>query len=675
MELKKKELTLEKALEKEWLLTNGIGGYSFSTILGVNTRKYHGLLVAPLTPPARRHVMLAKVDESIQIGEESYPIYTNIGKNYITKGYTYLQSFQQEYYPIFTYQVKAVKIEKAICMDYPRNTVCISYQIENKEKQDITLTIAPLVNYRDFHQVNYQHSYRLVQKNNKNKVTMLIDDHKDTPLYMYLSDGTYIPHENDMFWNMFYMEEEKRGFLAEENHAVPGRYEVCIPKGKTKDITFTFSLEENIEHLDGIEVRKAEEKRQEKILKEAKLEDNIKSGNVIKDLTLATDRFLVYRPSFRLHTIIAGYPWFLDWGRDAFISFEGLLLLTKRYDIAKEVLLTFMRDIKQGLVPNGYSGYDNRPLYNSVDASLLLFEQMQRYMDYTGDTQFVKEIAYPKLVEIIKAYQQGIDLDENNIYLDQDGLLVSGTETTQNTWMDAKYGSIPATPRNGKAVEINSMWYNALKLMEEWTSKWKSKEEAKAYEKLAKKCRKSFQQKFYCEKKKCLYDVLGDSKIRPNQLFSLSLTYPVLDPNCKEAIQMLETVKKKLVTPYGLKTLAKGESGYVDVYEGDGFQRDMSYHQGITWPWLLGIYFNALENSRKAAKTKKRQEELTKEIRELVNKVEKTYQKACYQDGVVGSINEIYDSTIPYLPRGAVAQAWSVAEVLKILIKGREIEK
>ena len=368
-----------------------------------------------------------------------------------------------------------------------------------------------------------------------------------------------------------------------------------------------------------------------------------------------------------MHTIIAGYPWFLDWGRDSLISFEGLLLKTKRYDLAKEVLLTFKHDIKKGLVPNGYSEADNTPLYNSVDASLLLFEQIAKYLKYTEDFEFVKKEFYEVLKNIVENYEKGIDLDNNNIYLDNDGLIVSGTPTTQNTWMDAKYEGIAATPRNGKAVEINALWYNALKILEELSLKFEEEKLAKEYLKKANKCKRNFKAKFYNEKRKCLYDVVGDSKIRPNQLFSTALTYPVIEPNTKIAKEMLNTTTKKLKNKYGLKTLAKGEKNYIDIYEGNSFKRDMSYHQGITWPWLLGIYndtFKKIKENEKAIKSKKQYEE---DYEKFIKELKTTATNMMEDEGCIGSVSELYDSKRPQLPKGAIAQAWSVAEIFRIL--------
>lgn len=670
----KEELKLEKALKKEWLITNGIGGYASSTVIGCNTRKYHGLLIAPFAAPGRRKLILSKVDESLEIEGKVHNLYTNISNNYISDGYKKIENFEKDYIPIFTYKVKDVEIKKLICMEYGKNTVCILYKIKNGKKP-AKLTLAPIINYRDFHQMNTGHEYTLKQTVLKNKVTIIIDNQAENPIYMHLNEGTYIGHENDMFRNMYYLEEEKRGFYPEENLAVPGRYEVEIPAEEEKEIEFICSLEDNIEELEVKKVINNEIIRIRKLVlasklydikAEAKVEEKYK--NFLQDYIVATDNFVVYRPTFRLHTIIAGYPWFLDWARDSLISFEGLLLIPRRYEVAKEVLLTLIRDIKFGLVPNGYSGFDLRPLYNSGDASLLLFEAVYKYYKYTNDTVFIKGI-YGRLKTIIKSYKEGIDIDNNNIYLDDDNLIVSGTPETQNTWMDAKYGDFAFTPRNGKAVEINALWYNSLKIMQEFSGMCESREEANNYKEMAEDTKISFNNKFYNKKRKCLYDVIGDSKIRPNQLFSLSLTYPVIDPDSIEAENIISVVEKKLLTDYGLRTLAKGEKNYVEVYEGDPFKRDASYHQGPVWPWLLGLYYNALKNMLEAEKNKNKKQALMEKIEKFCDATEKTFVEAIDRDGVIGSIAEIYDTKAPYASKGAPAQAWSVSEIFRIILR------
>ena len=263
--------------------------------------------------------------------------------------------------------------------------------------------------------------------------------------------------------------------------------------------------------------------------------------------------------------------------------------------------------------PIGYSGYDNRPLYNSVDASLLLFEQVNKYLKYTNDYDFIRNNIFNYLIDIITNYSEGIDVSDNNIYIDTDNLLVSGTEHTQNTWMDAKVGDIVVTPRNGKAVEINALWYNALKTLEVLANKFGENDIAERCGIAAKKHKQVFKRKFYNDKNKCLYDVLGDEKIRPNQLFAFSLTYPVINVSSSKARDVLNTCKEKLLTRYGLRTLAKEDKNYIAVYEGDSFKRDMSYHQGITWVWLLGLYNDAQINMIKATKDTKIKKHLEEE--------------------------------------------------------------
>lgn len=672
--MKYENLEFEKALKQDWIITNGLGGYSSSSILGINTRKYHGLLVAPLNPPGNRNLILSKVDESFESGGQEYPIYSNIGKDYISKGYQYLKAFEKEYIPIFTYEVDGAIIKKYICMEHGKNTVCVLYNIKNNEKRT-KFKIAPIVNFRDFHTTTPNAEFNLKQEIKDTKVKIIINNQGQTPIYMKTSEGKYIEHFNDTFRNMYYLEEEKRGQGAEENLAVPGVFEIKLRANEEKFITFICSLEENIDELDGKNLINKEIVRitgelYDSYLLDPKKDYSDRYKTLMRDYIIASDNFVVYRPAFALYTIIAGYPWFLDWGRDALISFEGIVLIPRRFQIAKEVLLTFIRDIKYGLVPNGYSGYDGRPLYNSADASLLLFEQVRKYLEYTHDYEFLKSQAYDTLKRVIEAYINGIDLDGNNIHLgNEDGLLSSGTPQIQNTWMDAKIGDIVVTPRNGKAIEINALWYNALKIMENFANLYKEKELAKKYAELAKKCKENFIKKFYNKKRKSFDDLVGDNSIRPNQLFAIGLHYPVVEPNSVEAKTAFETVTKKLLTPYGLKTLAKGEKCYREIYEGDQIKRDMSYHQGITWPWLLGIYSDSFLNIISAEKNKTKKKELEEQYSKFAQNVEDTFYNEMYNRSTVGSISELYDSAKPYEAKGAFAQAWSVAEVFRIIEK------
>ena len=672
--MKYSEITegLKRSLNRDWILTNGIGGFCSQSELGCNTRKYHGLLVAPLTPPARRFLILSKLDESIETNGKKYNLFTNMAGGEISEGYRYLTDFKKEYIPIYTYQIERINIKKFICMQYGKNTVVVLYKIKNQDAET-KLTLAPIINFRDFHTTTTNHHFEASQSHIGTKLKVTLDNNSSTPIYMNCSEGKYLKHTDDIFYNMYYPREEERGFTSTENHYVPGVYNINLSPNEEKEITFVCSLEENIEEIDGIDVINKEVMRLSEIIYDSfilqKKKMNDESLDILKTLVIASDNFVVNRPSFNLHTIIAGYPWFLDWGRDSLISFEGLLLLTKRYSIAREVLLTNIRDVKFGLVPNGYSGYDNRPLYNSADSSLLLIEQVYKYIKYTNDNEFIKEKIYPTLVKIIDAYSNRIDVDGNNIYLDTDNLISAGTENTQITWMDVKIDGKAVTPRNGKTVEINALWYNALKIMARLAEKFEDKQLCTKYLEMAQKTKKSFDEKFYNDQKGCLYDVLGDSKIRPNQLFALSLSHPIVD-SATIAKNVLTVVEEKLLNNYGLKTLASDEQNYVEIYKGSPLERDSSYHQGITWPWLLGLYYDSLKNTIIMEKNKAEKEKLQEKLQEFVKRTTKTFATELNTRSSIGTISEIYDSAEPFEARGAFAQAWSVAEVLRIVVNG-----
>ena len=669
---------------REWVITNGIGGFASSTDMGLNTRRYHGLLIAACNPPGLRKLILSKVDESIIINDKKYNLYTNTSGGVTTEGYKYMQKFEKTIIPIYTYKVKNVIIEKSICMLYGKNTVVIVYRVIN-QKAKTKLLLTPIVNFRDFHAETHDLKFRYTQKINRDKVQLDFGENKGK-INLYVEGAKYNEYVDNIFYSMFYQREALRGFDAEENHAVPGTFEVEIKPNEDKEIVFFCSLDgeygnslEELQRLSGTKIIENEKKRINEQVKKSGLidfkklpkEEEEKQSyiDLVNEYIVASDNFIVYRPSMKLHTIIAGYPWFLDWGRDTLIAFEGLLLISKKYDIAREVLLTLIRRTKQGIVPNGFDEYDGHALYNSADASLLLFEAVQKYLEYTGDYDFVKEHLYGKMIKIIDYYINGTNLDGNNIRFDEKIYLISsGTMDTQNTWMDAKVSGKPVTPRNGKAVEINAMWYNALRIMQNLSKHYMKMIRYYEYGMLAKNCQKSFVRRFYNPYKKCLYDVLGDDKIRPNQIFALSLTYPVLDCDKDMAKEVFVTVTQKLLNKYGLQTLAAGEPGFTAVYEGSPEQRDSEYHQGITWPWLLGQYYNALKNLIKADNNEESKQKLINTLTQFRINTANTFTYELTKGNTVGSICEIYDSTNPSTGKGAFAQAWSVAEVFRILL-------
>ena len=667
---------------REWVITNGIGGFASSTDKGLNARRYHGYLIASINPPGLRKLVLSKVDESIIINNKKYNIYTNESQGKISEGYKYLTKFEKTVIPIYTYKVKNVIIEKSICMIYGKNTVAIVYRIVN-QRAKVKLLLTPIVNYRDFHAETHELKFNYKQKINHDKVQI---DFGDAKINMYVDGAKYKEHIDDIFYSMYYEKEAERGFDAEENHAVPGTFEIEINSNEDREITFLCSLDgeygnsiEELSRLSGAKIIENENKRiNEQIKKSGLLEYNQLPKNdeekqsyieLVNTYITASDNFIVNRPKLGLHTIIAGYPWFLDWGRDSLIAFEGLLLISKRFDIAKEVLLTFAKYVKQGIVPNGFDEYDGHALYNSADASLLFFEQVQKYIEYTGDYNFVKENLYKIMTKIIDNYIDGTNIDGNNIRFDERTYLISsGTNETQNTWMDAKVDGVPVTPRNGKVVEINAMWYNALRIMQNLAKRYMKIGRSFEYGILAKNCQKSFVKRFYNPYKKCLYDVLGDGKVRPNQIFSISLSYPVLDCDKDMAKTVFVTVTQKLLNRYGLQTLAGDEKGFEAIYSGSPKQRDSKYHQGITWPWLLGPYYNALINLIKAEKNEQNKQRLQNTLMQFKLNVATTFTEELEKGNTIGSISELYDSVSSSKGKGAFAQAWSVSEVFRILL-------
>ena len=394
------------------------------------------------------------------------------------------------------------------------------------------------------------------------------------------------------------------------------------------------------------------------VLKNLNCKVDVHNPDIIVYLEVREDNTYIYLNEYKG---AGGYP--------VGVQGKGLLMLSGGIDSPVAGYLAMKRGISvQGL-------YFESPPHTNIQAKEKVLKLGNILNEYSGNFKIhvahftkVQEEIYKKLEDIIESYIKGIDVDNNNIYLDDDDLIVSGTQNTQNTWMDAKYDGVAITPRSGKAVEVNSLWYNANKIMADLSKKFGHSQNAKKYKLIAEKCKKSFNDKFYNKRRKCLYDVLGDSKIRPNQLFALSLTYPVIEADSEEAKNIISVVEKKLLNAYGLKTLAKGEENYVEVYEGDGKKRDSSYHQGITWPWLLGLYYNALKNILKKTKKKDAKKELETKLEKFIEKTSKTFQKEISHNGCIGSISELYDSRKPYLPKGTIAQAWSVAEVFRIIL-------
>ena len=648
MKIYKLNLSLRECLDKEWIVTNGIGGFASSTVCFANTRRYHSLLTAPTKKNGVRRVFLSKIDESVVIDKKEYPIYTNMSKDYISDGYNKIEIFEKDIFPKALFKIETedkqeneenVYIEKEVFMETGKNTVCIIYTVTTSLRSAI-LRLTPLVNNRNFHGLNNDDKNEFdkfkqleVSKNTllnrfgkKIKYTYLGNDTDINEMYLFVSDSKYSIFENNQFNNIEYIREKERGFDYIEDIYIPGMFEVEIPANVTKKIYVYASLESEDKHVKNIydkEIQRINNLEREnnfnyKFEKEEyiKGKDNvIRLENFKRNMTMSADQFIISEGN--LKNIIAGYPWFLDWMRDTMISFEGLLLKTRRYEDARKVIenivdktlvskdyikkLGIEKDIT--FIPNTFDEYTLKPLFNSVDSSLLFFEVIYNYMKYIVkennknqysylnnddkniiskyfrlknvdklEKKYFKEIIYNFLKSIYYSYSNGIDIENSQIYLDKDFLISAGNDNVQLTWMDAKVEGVPVTPRSGKSVEINAMWYNAIKILEEFAIENCEKDFAKDLNEIGNIVRENFERIFE-NGKKGLKDTEKSEKIRPNQLFAISLTYPVIQ---KEEIvnNILEIVEKKLLNKYGLKTLAKCEDGYVENYFGDEKQRD-----------------------------------------------------------------------------------------------------
>lgn len=638
--------TWERAAEKEWLLTNGIGGFASSTITGGNTRRYHGLLVAALKPPVMRHLVLSQLHETVMAGGNTYNLHSFSTGDYIMKGYLHLQSFELNPLPVFTYCMGDLMIEKTITMVYGENTVAVVYRIRSGAGK-ATMRITPLVNFRDYHSNSSRHHMRFGQEPGMDSTRIRPYD-MDLYITLRCSGSRFVPAQDCWFENMYYQMEQERGLHASEDHYIPGSFDITVDAGSVRQITFIGTVEKDCGYIDGQLLINAEKARQAALIEKAGYTDEFACM-----LVRAADHFIVYRQSTDAKTILAGYPWFTDWGRDAMISLCGLTLSTGRYDDAKEILCTFAKYIQYGLVPNMFPDEGGDPGYNTVDAALWYFEAVGKYIEYTGDTAVVREKLYDSMLRIFESYVKGT---LHNIHMDEDGLITAGDENTQLTWMDAKMGAAVFTPRHGKAVEINALWYNAVKVLETLASEF-GLEKGK-YQNLARLVKKSFKKTFWNEDGRYLYDVINgqfkDASVRPNQILAVSLAFPVMEGY--EARCVVEKVWKELYTAYGLRTLSPGSPGYRGQCTGDQAARDSAYHQGTAWAWLSGHFITAF--SRTFGKEQ--------EYSDLIASFLKPFRDHLY-NACLGNISEIFDGNEPLTPRGCFAQAWSVAEVLRVI--------
>jgi len=641
---------ISKGLQKEWITTNGLGGYASSTVLGCNTRRYHGLLVVPREKDERA-VLLSKMEESIKIGHRYYYLGTNkYTENYIhPRGYTHLRKFEQAPFPRFIFTIDEITVTKEIFMPHGQNMTIIRYNIFGGNR-DFTFIVHPLVAFVNFHQIateNRDFDTNTRYENN----TLFMKPYENFPRLKLHLPGMDFKDLRNWYKNFSLDRERERGLDYVGDLFNPGYF--YTPEVKDFSIDMIASTGDTIPEDTGSLYNEAK-KRVDSLFD---LADANSDDPDEKSLVLAADLHLINPPTSdgdKTTTIVAGYHWFGDWGRDTFISLPGIALCTGRFEEAKDILRSFALQCKDGLIPNRFTDLGRGASYNTVDASLWYINAVQAYIDYTGDYDFIGDYIFKTCKSIMKSYEDGTLY---GIKMDEDCLIKAGEEGCQLTWMDAKVGEWVVTPRMGKPVEINALWYNALCIMADLAEKFKEDKLKKHYTELAEKVKLSFNEKFWYERGGYLYDVVGetinDDSFRPNQIFAISLPHQVIDESRAKGI--VNIVYEKLYTPFGLRSLSPDNPNYKGIYAGDVRNRDASYHQGIAWSFLLGPFLEAYLKANKYSPSAVMRADILMALwmGDLTN-------------GGQNTLSEIINGDEPFTPRGCISQAWSIGEALRL---------
>lgn len=651
--------TFKEGIKREWAVTNGIGGYAGSSMIGAHSRTHQGYLIASLHAPIERYLVFSKINETATVGTSTVSFETSqhcaSGKTVYTEGQKFLTSFIYDGSVHYTYETDNFSFEKHITLKRNANVCAVSYELTAGDI-DCTFTLTPLFNYREHSESSTPDTLRFDTFTEDRTFYLVPEKNKDIAIRFQTSEGTFSERETVYDIDMQLQIEVDLETDGLDCHYCPVDLSIAVPANTTKKVSILCSISDVNERPAPVSATEAFSILEENTRCHAELFE--KAGyrdSFANQLVLASDQFLTYRESTKMMTVLAGLPWFTDWGRDTMIAFTGLTLCTKRFKEAEEILLTFARYIRHGIVPNMFPDDNMPPLYNTVDASLWYFYAVYQYLHYNPAAEaeaFVKEQIFPHLKEIISAYEKGTDF---SIYMEDDGLIHAGSGLDQITWMDVRVGDWVATPRHGKPVEINALWYNALRIMESLCEKFD--EDASAYRTRANQVKESFNAKFWDSSNQCLFDVVDgdepDDHIRPNQIYAVSLPFSLLPEEQEKAVVAL--VEKELFVGCGLRSLAPDHPDYHGIYCGALAKRDAAYHQGTAWGFLLGGFFSAYmkvnhHSSSAAANAVRMLEPVRKHLTD---------------SGCIGSISEIFDGDAPHNPRGCYAQAWSVGEVLR----------
>lgn len=639
------------AAQQEWLVTNGIGGYASGTVGGMLTRRYHGLLIAALQPPLGQTLLVAKFDETAHYADQTYALASNIWLNGVIdpKGMLNLERFYLEgSLPVWQYACADALLEKRLWMEHGANVTYVYYTL-TRGNQPCTLTIKGLVNYRNHHQLTRVTTWGMQTERLKGGLRVTAYDGA-TP-FILVSDCAVVEPQHMWYRGYYLPREEYRGLDHQDDHLLIGTFHATLAPGESLTIALGAGVTPTPDGAAALVQRRA---RDAALLQAAGVTEVATNAHLapVQQLILAADQFIVARAAPDVpdgQTVVAGYPWFTDWGRDTMIALPGLTLTTGRPEIAAQILRTFARYVDQGMLPNRFPDAGDAPEYNTVDATLWYFEAIRAYVVHTGDRKLLQEL-FPTLAEIVEWHVRGT---RYNIHVDpEDGLLYAGDDGVQLTWMDAKVGDWVVTPRRGKPVEVNALWYNALEIMVDFARRLEQPDGH--YTTLAAAARQGFA-RFWNNPTRGCFDVLDgphghDASLRPNQLLAVSLPFSPLDPAQQQIV--VDVCARHLLTSHGLRSLAPNEPAYVGHYGGDAPSRDGAYHQGTVWAWLMGPFVAAhlrvYQNPAQA--------------RSLLMPL------LCHLSSHgVGSISEIFDGDPPFTPRGCIAQAWSVAEVLRSL--------
>jgi predicted glycogen debranching enzyme len=641
---------LEAALAREWLETNGLGGFASSTVAGVNTRRYHGLLTATLRPPLERFVLLSKLEETLLLGGQRFELSANRYPGTVhPRGYEYLASFRLDPFPVFTYEIEGVEVEKTIFMVHGENTTVVQYAIRlpriGEHAGSTRLEVRPLIAFRDYHATTHENG-SLDGRVRAEPGLASVNPYPGLPTLYFAHNALELNAAGTWYRSFEYDVERERGLDFTEDLFSPFAL-TFEPELKGPVVIASTSPQDAARVAD---LRRTEMQRRDAVFERCTTQDEL-----VRSLIAASDQYVVAKGEES--TIIAGYHWFSDWGRDTMIALPGLSLCTGRPEVARNILLGFAGHVDQGMLPNRFPDQGETPEYNTADATLWFFEAVRSLVEYTGDLEFVRLHLREVLVDIIDWHLRGT---RYGIRVDEDGLLRAGEPGLQLTWMDAKMGDRVVTPRQGKPVEIQALWYNALRVMEDLSRGLDDTKGAGRYAAMAGSARDSFNLLFWNEQAGCLYDVVNgdvrDASIRPNQVLAISLRHSMVSED--RARRVLEVVERELLTPVGLRSLAPGDPHYRARYEGGVASRDGSYHQGTVWPWLMGPFISAY--IRVHGRDRESLQRATGWL--------EGFREHLHEAGL-GQISEILDAEPPHRPRGCIAQAWSVGELLRVAVQ------